>query len=60
MTEPMRPERLAEIRSAGGASLRYPEPSTADNWRRELLAEVDRLNERVAELEGAASSDTEA
>jgi hypothetical protein len=52
----MTPERLAEIRAAGDGSFRYPEPSTADNWRRELLAEIDRLK---AERERYTDSHTE-
>ncbi len=48
MPEPMTPERVAEIRALS-QELRYPTPEASDNARRELLAEVDRLNQRVAD-----------
>lgn len=50
MSAPLSPERLAEIR-ASVAAAPHPAPGTWAAGLRELLAEVDRLTARVAELE---------
>jgi hypothetical protein len=59
MDDPIRPERLAEIREADGQFPLLPSAASVYGHRRALLAEVDRLTaelakatSRVAEIEG--------
>ena len=57
MPEPITLEHLAEIRDRDAALRRVGATmSPAQSDRRELLAEVDRLNQRVIKLEGDLSA----
>lgn len=47
MTDPISPQRLAEIRDIGN-QLRDPTPEASERIRGELLAEVDRLKKELA------------